>query len=360
MDQQPNEILEYMLKYLSNLDLTVSIRVNKKWKNLIEKKILYKKVHPSIEECIIDSDFYHMRKYKNIQINHSQKQLIKLTNDKILIKHFRIVENIKIEIDSLLIEYSRIGQINAVKYLLNKGADIHSLDQLAFRISAEKGYIDLVRLFIEKGINYNDATALVWSAYNGHFEVVKFLLEKHTGNDFDNDQIEPKNNIKISRINGINFALTRSAESGHLEIIRLLLEKGANIHEDNDLALAWGAQKGHLEVVRLLLEKGANIHANNDGALRYSAENGHLEVVRLLLEKGANIHADNDYALRWGAARGHLEMVRLLLEKGANIHASYDFALILSAKNGYTEIVKLLLEYGVDPNVINNELNIHE
>jgi len=63
MDSQPIEILEYILRYLPNLDLTISRQVSKKWRHLIETKILFKQIHPTIEECIIELDYYHFKNF---------------------------------------------------------------------------------------------------------------------------------------------------------------------------------------------------------------------------------------------------------------------------------------------------------
>ena len=65
-------------------------------------------------------------------------------------------------------------------------------------------------------------------------------------------------------------------------MVKYLIENGANIHTDNDLALAWASSYGHLEVVKYLVEKGANIHADDDLSLRWASKNGHTDVVNYL------------------------------------------------------------------------------
>ena len=130
----------------------------------------------------------------------------------------------------------------------------------------------MVRVLLDRGVNIHtlDDEALRMSAYHGHLEVVRLLLDHGANIHPDNDE-----------------ALRWSAEFGHLEVVRLLLDRGANIHAVDVYALRESAVNGSVEVVRLLLDRGANIHASNDEVLRWSASSGDVEVVRLLLDRGA-------------------------------------------------------------------------
>lgn len=145
-------------------------------------------------------------------------------------------------LDTGLVIEAASGNIERVRLLLEKGANVHAEEDHALRYSAEYGRLEMVRLLLEKGadIHARDDEALRYSAMNGH-----------------------------------------------LEVVRLLLEKGANIRAYEDETLRLSAKNGHIEVVRLLLEKGANINAREHEALCFSARNGHYEVVRLLLEYGS-------------------------------------------------------------------------
>jgi ankyrin repeat protein len=318
MDSLPNEILCTILRYLDNLDLNIYRRINHTWKTLIETKILYKPICPSIEECIIDSDYYHFQKYLKIELDDYQQKLITLSYDKILTKYYqkypinRSKKYDNLNIDTLLLHYAEIGKIKVVNYLLNKGANI------------------------------------------GH------ISESYGFND---------------------TALSLSAEKGHFDVVKLLLERGANFHYDKDYPFRIAAAFGHLNIVKLLLEpwlympywrregKGCNIHADDDDALRQSIEQGQLEMVKYLLEIGANIHVQNGDCLRIAVYYEHIEIVKLLLEPwlylsswektkgGINIHVQNDIALRTSVNNDVIKITKLLLEKGANPNIYNlNEL----
>ena len=168
-----------------------------------------------------------------------------------------------------------LANVETIKMLIEAGAE----NDCALRCSAEKGYLEVVKYLIEKGsdIHAENDYALRYSAMNGHLEVVKYLIE--VGAD-------------IHAL--IDYALTLSANNGHLEVVKYLIEAGADVHANHDLALRWSANNGHLEVVKYLIEKGADLHADNDYTLRWSAEEGHLEVVKYLIEKGANIDVIKD------------------------------------------------------------------
>ena len=68
------------------------------------------------------------------------------------------------------------------KMLIEKGAD----NNYALRLSAKNGHLEVVKYLIEKGANVHadDDCALRWSAFFGHLEVEKYLLEK-IGVDID-------------------------------------------------------------------------------------------------------------------------------------------------------------------------------
>ncbi|MBI3397863.1 MAG: ankyrin repeat domain-containing protein [Deltaproteobacteria bacterium] len=107
------------------------------------------------------------------------------------------------------------GDINAVKELVNKGADVNE--------------------------KYN---ALIAAALNGHTEIVKLFIDK--GAD----------------VNAKSNALIAAARYGHTEIVKLLIDKGAdvNVKSWNDVPVVWvAAYFGHTEIVKLLIDKGADI-----------------------------------------------------------------------------------------------------
>ncbi len=51
-------------------------------------------------------------------------------------------------------------------------------------------------------------------------------------------------------------ALRFAAKNGHYQVVKLLVEQGADIHANNDEALHLAGENGHIEVVRYLVKNG--------------------------------------------------------------------------------------------------------
>ena len=89
------------------------------------------------------------------------------------------------DLNDLLIEESSLGNINHIKLLLEKGADIHAENDGALRWAAAYGHRDVVELLLEKGANIraeNDS-ALRRAAVNGYRDVVELLLKRGANPD---------------------------------------------------------------------------------------------------------------------------------------------------------------------------------
>ena len=281
-------------------------------------------------------------------------------------------------------------------------------NQRSFVTYAQNGDLDLVRLFVEAGLDVNvqpyssstvliprqehveqlndletvwfpqdgdedNDTALMKAAGQGHIEVVRFLVEQGADPNIFNTQ----------RQNALMFA----AAGGHFSVVIFLLDSGGYSERYNPMgyryelgpktSLMWAAYNGHLDVVNLLLEYtkivGDTFVYNFSASLGWAAYNGHLDVVKLLLEDGVQLNprpalgkkrGSGTTALMLAAYGGQLEVVRFLLENGADIHVrtaewlpvQTDLgtiyfqeiggnALMLAIDQGHAEVVRLLLEH---------------
>jgi ankyrin repeat protein len=322
MNKQPDEIICVILKYLSNLDLTIYRRVNRLWKNLIETQVLYLDKQPSIETCIITEDYYHYRVYLKAHLNDYQQKLIGLVNNKFFKRYYsksknRIIQQwnlftnyYKEQPNELLIHYSKIGKLKTVIYLLDYGANINceynwniyglSSTDTPLKTSIQNGQLKVAWYLLERGadIHAHDDEAFIISARDGYIDLVEYML---------------KNGIRI------NFsgpkAFKQAAINGHIDIVNLLLSWGKEV---KCKYYPKCQSKHHDPMITCYCQNEMNLRFVINDTLSMSAENGHYEIVKILLEKGADVHTDDDYALRLSAQNNHIDTMKLLLEYGAD------------------------------------------
>ena len=277
------------------------------------------------------------------------------------------------------VTYAQNGDLDVVRLFVEAGMDVNVQPySSSVAYVAETKEDDLVAVWFPQPGDEDNNTALMKAAAQGHIEVVRFLVEQ--GADF---------NIRNGQEQD---ALMLAAAGGHLAVTTFLIDRGAspsrplaplnyNYGNGPQIALEWAAYNGHLDMVRLLLEViGAFDRPNPNQSLGWAASRGHLDVAHLLLEHGALVNSQpkgvsflGPSALMLAAYNSHLEMVRFLLERGADIHAQEreiwritftpfgpvideligNSALDMAIAQGHAEVVRLLLEhwmamYGAD------------
>lgn len=265
MDNFPNDILYIILYSVDNLTLLRARKVCTKWKKIIEDKIFYKDHGPTIEQCIINADYYHFRKYYHNKVksffnkflkikikNKYLSQLSVIVNDKVFIKYY----------DGPIAFSNNI--IHVFDKYLEKGDKYHTNDVLKF----------FIREFKQCNVN----NKLVDAFYKKQFKFINLLLAEY---NFD--------------LNGIYYKNYTLLELIILNSDRKILN-GFNDDSDNeydDYSDIFECASNYLfdyDTITFLLDKGADIHANNDGALRISINAQNIPRTKWLLEKGANIN----------------------------------------------------------------------
>ncbi|MDV6341099.1 ankyrin repeat domain-containing protein [Nitrosomonas sp. Is24] len=251
---------------------------------------------------------------------------------------------------------SEENQIDTVKLLLDKGAEVDITDQAEstalLKASFFNNHSHIVKLLLENDANIDatdegGCTALIQACLANHTETVKLLL--------DNDA-----QVNAISVDGYT-ALIGACIHGNTEIINLLLDKGAKVEIPTEgfTALMHASIRGYSEIVKLLLDKDAtniDIYDDREGctALIYASANNHVETVKLLLHKRAAINIpdnEDNTALIYASCNGHIETVRLLINEGADIDAinkNGETALSIAQANGHAEIIRLLIEHGME------------
>ncbi len=194
-------------------------------------------------------------------------------------------------------------------FLKGKGDPNHLLDGTPLLSSiAQTGHVDAVRLLLDAGANLHSrgprgSTAL-WSAVaNGRTETVQLLLER--GATCDDSDEEGGTILMLAARNGEG--------DGFPTVVQLLLEAGMDVRARDHsgwTALTCAVESGHEEIARLLIAHGADLTTvREDGRtlLMSAAEGGNMGMVRLLRAHNADISArDNEgcTALDWAAKVG--------------------------------------------------------
>lgn len=186
------------------------------------------------------------------------------------------------------------GNIEIVKLLISKGAEIETQSELLLDHAVSDDRVDLVKLLVENGADPSKAPKKV----EDNSEMSQLL--KSYGNP--SADINALDNMGWPRI----VYVCRGDKGEHPEEVIRLLGLGADIDARSSKgksALHCAAKAGFLKVIDLLIEKGANIDAtDNKGetplfeAIRSTIKKREklYDAMESLLEKGADPNIKNN------------------------------------------------------------------
>lgn len=237
-----------------------------------------------------------------------------------------INENLDIDVLNSLVEYSaNQNNLDLFKKLNGVGANIHYKDDKfpdgALDAFGIHGNLDAIKYMLDNGADIDDA--LIKCVEGGKLEIIKYLVEK--GANFHDDY---------------DYVFKRSASNGNLELVKYFIECGTDIHTAGKSALWHSAFYGNLDVVKFLVEKGADIHDGNDSLFFDAIEGGSIEVVKYFVECGADIHMlQTSYP---ACDANNLEMIKFLIECNSHNKEYIEVAIENAKDFGRTEIIEYL------------------
>ncbi|MFH1940642.1 MAG: ankyrin repeat domain-containing protein [bacterium] len=247
------------------------------------------------------------------------------------------------------------GDLETVKRLIEENSELvnsrNSTGRFPLEMAAQNGQIDIVRFLLEKGadvnLNRGGATALHMAAlYGGKTELITLLLEN--GADM-NAQTEDGNTP-------LNLAVIGKQK----EIAELLLDKDGEINLENQdftQLLNTSASGGIKRIVDIALKEEIDFFfksGNGNTLLHSASEGGIVELAELLLLKGLKIEAENIYGqtpLHIAARGGYKDIVELFLMKGADINVKTKNGktpLHFAKEKGHDDVVEYLKNKGAD------------
>lgn len=215
------------------------------------------------------------------------------------------------ELNRLFIIGCANGQIEMVNYLLDLGADINAVDNLALKSACYFGQLDIVKLLIYKGIDLNCSENLFLFTTNGypsnnlhHMESAMYTKLISNGNIFRNDIYQHgKQNAEIIKLLMENNVIVTdqtilemlSVKLYSTELFAYLISSGIDINYTfKDLftrkmmsVLEVSVTENNLDLVKFLLENKADVNINNGGPIKFAGNINNMEIMNLLVEYGA-------------------------------------------------------------------------
>ncbi|XP_052100819.1 ankyrin repeat and death domain-containing protein 1A-like isoform X7 [Mytilus californianus] len=221
------------------------------------------------------------------------------------------------------------------------------------------GHLEAMKFLINSGAtprctNKQGMGILHCAAQNSHVHIMNFIFESLE--DFKVDEMEKSDRT----------ALFLAAEEGHIESVMRLIDMRCDVtirDKEGETAVHVAARKGHHHVVKRLLMIGALVDDRDvDGrtALHVAADNGHADVVDVLLEFNAGADTETIKGmtpLHFAATNGHDEVVMTIIKNGANIDAQNfqgNTALHLATLGNSRHIIEILIQANCDINIANN------
>ena len=216
---------------------------------------------------------------------------------------------------------AEVDSIDAVKLLVQKGANLNATDKNGFDPILWAIIAGQARAFEElnrSAASINRASAdgkdaLGWATSLGHLKIAKLLLERGADPMF-------------TMLETCVVPLEEAAANGNERLVTQLVESGADVtYRDRDgwSAMHWAAEEGDIRTINVLWESGADVNAVSSygtSPLHCAAHSGN-DNVRSLLQCGAN-HFDSTChgwtPLHHAAFMGHSHHVQALLQAGSN------------------------------------------
>ncbi len=213
------------------------------------------------------------------------------------------------------------NQINAVRFLTEKGADINIADEngrTPLLLAIGYNYKDIIYILLDKEADINTPdkdghTPLIQAFYCGYFDIAKTLIERGA-------------NVNVADARGYT-ALILAVQYNNIDIVNILLAKGADLEisdKSSPTALMHAVLWGNIDIATTLIHKGANINTLDKygaTALIVAIKSGQIKIAKMLIEEGADIHKAESFSYGYKAS----DYARFLQNPSGEIFKATDY-----------------------------------
>ena len=216
------------------------------------------------------------------------------------------------------------GRAEAMRFLLERGANVHAQDRIGdsvVALAAFSGNVEALRTAIAFGADTATKTPanksiLSLAVGGGNVDAMKLAM----GYGFSVDEKGPSSWGPIHT----------AASAGSVDGIKFVWERcrarDVDIRtDDGETPLLWALSNGHLEAAKYLLSLGADIHATTKkgwNAMMFAAQSGCVPVMEFLLAQGLTVDfvTDSGYSVCYAAALGgHTPSLDFAYKHGAKL-----------------------------------------
>lgn len=134
--------------------------------------------------------------------------------------------------------------VTELEHLLKNNKYSNKEINQAFKISVERNYLEAVKILIDYGadVQYWHNVPFYTCAQEGNIEIMELLIDKGVNIHTDND-----------------YALITAAENGQLKVVKLLLENGMDLNSNGGEVFEATLRNNQFEILDYLIDNGFNI-----------------------------------------------------------------------------------------------------
>lgn len=247
-------------------------------------------------------------------------------------------------INEEFIEAVQEGNIEKVKELLEKGADINFQKKTgadtALHHSMIRDDIQMAQLLLDNGADPSITGSLDETAY------MRILRFDHTDKKMREFFEKNSEKYKIQVMDIEPSVFFRAVKEENIQEVTSLLKEHKIIldvrRKDSDTALHVAASKNNKEMVKLLVEHGASVNIKDFNKLTPLSKAHDTNTIKFLIEHGSILTKNIAHN---AASSGNTELMKYLIEIKAPLDGKNEYnntPLDVARIKGYTDIVNLL------------------